>query len=128
MYIPLRSLPFHIPLMFPLQLLKISGICTLFQPIKLQIFSILTIIHNIEMTKETLNTTKSIIFKTKQKRYAQCFKNYRTEILLQIFSKIIDTPLANIWSYITSHSKESKVFLFRHANAIVLESIYIIWK
>ena len=48
------------------------------------------------MTKETLSTTKSIVFKTKQKRQSKCFKNYRTEILLQIFSKIIDTPLAII--------------------------------
>ena len=40
-YIPPRFLTFHIPLIFAMQQLKISEICTLFQPIQLQIFSTL---------------------------------------------------------------------------------------
>ena len=35
---------FHIPLIFARLQLKISKICTLFQPIKLQVFCILTIV------------------------------------------------------------------------------------
>ena len=43
MYIPRRFPAFYIPLIFARQQLKISEICTLFQPIELQIFCILTI-------------------------------------------------------------------------------------
>ena len=45
-YIPPNFLAFHIPLIFALQQTKISEICTLFQPIRLQVFCILTINGN----------------------------------------------------------------------------------
>ena len=43
LYIPASFLVFHSPMIFALQQLKISEICTLFQPVKLQIFCILII-------------------------------------------------------------------------------------
>ena len=46
LYIPPSSLAFHIPLIIPLQQLKMSEKCVLSQPIKLQMFCILTILHN----------------------------------------------------------------------------------
>ena len=46
-YIPPSFTAFHIPLIFERSQLKISEICTLFQPLKLQIFCILTIVSNI---------------------------------------------------------------------------------
>ena len=45
--IPTSFLAFHIPLIFARQQLKISEICPQFQPIKLEIFCILTIMSDI---------------------------------------------------------------------------------
>ena len=52
---PPSFLTFRMPLMFTLKQLKISEICTLFQPIKLQIFCILTITQE----KSTFNFENS---------------------------------------------------------------------
>ena len=61
MYIPPSFLAFHIPLTFARLQLKISKICTLFQPIKLQIFCILTIMPNVRSSCQEVYCKKGVL-------------------------------------------------------------------
>ena len=81
MYIPLRFLAFHIPLIFTIQQLIVIEICTLIQPIKLQIFWVLTINSKKRINWEYINTKQT-------KSSEQLIKNNITRILLKMFFSI----------------------------------------
>ena len=81
MYIPLRFLAFHIPLIFTIQQLIVIEICTLIQPIKLQIFWVLKINSKKRINWEYINTKQT-------KSSEQLIKNNITRNLLKMFFSI----------------------------------------
>ena len=95
LYIPLSFLVFHIPLIFALQQLKISEICTLFRPIKLQMFCILTIIISIWFRIKTYSvlshSSKMELFTKILKAVNYCRKIPHIRCLTKFWIRLTET-------------------------------------
>ena len=95
LYIPSRFLAFDIPLIFALQQLKTSKICTLFQPVKLLMSCILTItpIKWLKNNKVIVNPSRfqAFIIDQNDRCYTDEILKIGDNILIDCFSiKLLD--------------------------------------